>query len=210
MTPEDIIDILAAVAAIDRRTVGESDVIVWHAIIGDLNKQDAMTAVLSHFRECPGIWLEPGHIVAGVRAIRHDRYERERAEYEREERDTKMALIVAELAEAKSIPDDPRRYRNRRPGALSIACPWCHATSGTRCTTPGTRTPLTKRLYHPSREEAFAAPRRSAVAVADALCPVCDKNELITADDTTRGVCEPCARISAQPQPQPNGHTDTA
>jgi hypothetical protein len=218
MTPEDIIDVLSAVAAIDRRTVGEADAIVWHQIIGNLPKDDALTAVINHARECPGIWLEPGHIVAEVRAIRRDRYERERAEYEREERDAKVAAIVAELAERKAIPDDePLTYRRPTISALAVACPWCHASPGTRCTTPGTRQPLVKSRYHPSRLDALTAPRRTPHVAprgpedaAWPLCTVCGTHPLVTDDDTARGTCEPCENVSTQPQPDTNGGRQNA
>ena len=78
MTPEDVIDILTAIAVTDRRTVSGNEVTMWHKIIGDLPKDLALQAVVDHFRERPGVWLEPGHIVAGVRAIRQDRAMRQR------------------------------------------------------------------------------------------------------------------------------------
>jgi hypothetical protein len=77
VTPDDIIDILSIAAAVDRRTVGESDVILWHELIGDLPKDLAQQAVIGHLREQPGVWLEPGHVVAGVRVIRREQAYRE-------------------------------------------------------------------------------------------------------------------------------------
>ena len=38
MTPEDVIDILTAIAVTDRRTVSGNEVTMWHKIIGDLPK----------------------------------------------------------------------------------------------------------------------------------------------------------------------------
>lgn len=155
MNRNEVIDVLTAVAAADRRTVGEADVTVWCAVIGDLPKEDALRAVVDHFRECPGVWLEPGHVVAGVRAIRRDRMQRlsEDQQAAREAViDAKVSEMVAEIAAAKSIPDD--RVVFHRPGvnALLVRCPWCHAAVGDRCMTPGTQRP--NRNPHPSRVDA--------------------------------------------------------
>ena len=62
MNRDDVIDVLTAVSAADRRTVGQADVDVWQAVIGDLPKDLAFQAVRDHLREKPGVWLEPGHI----------------------------------------------------------------------------------------------------------------------------------------------------
>ena len=182
MTPEDTIDVLSAITAIDRRTVGENDVIVWHRIIGDLPKDLALQAVLNHARDCPGVWLEPGHVVAGVRAIRRDQYERqtleERAAYE-DHIDERIKHKILEIAEAKTIPaDDAPRRQYMRPtiNPRTVGCPYCHASPGQRCTN-GNQPQRTG--AHPSRVDAAATklygePQRkdpradvSAVVVAD-------------------------------------------
>jgi hypothetical protein len=72
----DVIDVLTAVAAGDRRTVGDADVDVWQAIIGELTKDFALQAVRDHMRDQPGVWLEPGHVYQRARAIRRDQLER--------------------------------------------------------------------------------------------------------------------------------------
>jgi hypothetical protein len=182
MTPEDVIDVLTAVQAGDRRTVGKADVIFWTQIIGDLPKDLALQAVVDHFRECPGEWLQPGHIVAGVRAIRRDRYERQ-SEAERAEReaicDSKAVdtidAIVAELAEAKSIPADEPKYRrpsSRTDNALTVPCTWCGSMAGHACTIPGTRIRLKAARAHPSR---IAAAKQSNSPDDDDMCDVCAK-----------------------------------
>jgi hypothetical protein len=76
MTRDDVIDILTAVAASDRRTVGQSDVDVWQAIIGELPKDFALQAVRDHLRDRPGVWMEPGHVYQRARALRRDEMER--------------------------------------------------------------------------------------------------------------------------------------
>lgn len=79
MKRDDIIDVLTAVAAGDRRTVGEADVTMWGQVINDgtrITKDEALIAVVAHFRERPGVWLEPGHIVERVFARRRDAIDR--------------------------------------------------------------------------------------------------------------------------------------
>jgi hypothetical protein len=156
MNRDDVIDVLSAVAAADRRTVGEADVVVWEAIIGDLPKDMALQAVITHFRECPGVWLEPGYIVAEVKRRRREAWER-RSELEREQReaaiDAKVADVVREIAAGKGIPDEDLPSLGDNP--LRVRCPWCNAGPGERCTSPsskpGVRIPLVRQRAHPSR-----------------------------------------------------------
>jgi hypothetical protein len=68
MTHDDVVDVLTAAAAFDRRTIGEADVLAWHAAIGDLPAADAMTAVIAHYRESRD-WLMPSDVVGRVRAV---------------------------------------------------------------------------------------------------------------------------------------------
>lgn len=76
MTRDDVIDVLTAVAAADRRTVGDADVDVWQAIIGELTKDFALQAVRDHLRDRPGVWIEPGHVYQRARALRRDEMDR--------------------------------------------------------------------------------------------------------------------------------------
>lgn len=76
MNRDDVIDVLTAVAAGDRRTVGDADVDVWQAIIGELAKDYALQAVRDHMRDRPGVWLEPGHVYQRARALRRDELDR--------------------------------------------------------------------------------------------------------------------------------------
>lgn len=79
MNKNDVVDVLSAIAVGDRRTVGQNDVELWNRIIGHLRKDLALQAVVDHFRECPGVWLEPGHIAQRVGAISRDSFERAEA-----------------------------------------------------------------------------------------------------------------------------------
>jgi hypothetical protein len=150
----DVIDVLSVVAAATRRSVGETDVDVWQAVIGDLGKEQCLLAVRDHLRDRPGVWLEPGHIVERVKAKRRDELDRESDE-ERDERqkalERKVAQDVAELAEQKAIPG-PAKVSRPTANPLMVHCPWCHSGVGTRCIVP--RTSQVMREFHPSRVEA--------------------------------------------------------
>ena len=216
MNREDIIDVLTAITAVDRRTVGQADVIVWHDIIGDLPKDLALQAVRDHARECPDVWLQPGHIYQRVRAIRRDMLEREPDEMReaRQERlAVKVAQDVAELAAAKAIPDaEPPKYI--RPSAdpttgplLQVACPYCRASVGQRCISQSTRQPMRRgQRAHPSRiDAARSAPKHAPKPAEDAacsLCTACGIRPLVADEDAARGVCTPCVQASTPQQPK--------
>jgi hypothetical protein len=72
----EIATLLAMVAAFDRRTVGEADVVAWHEAVGDLRLEDARAAVIAHFRTSRD-WLMPIDVRTAVAALRRDRLERE-------------------------------------------------------------------------------------------------------------------------------------
>lgn len=156
MNRDDVIDVLSVVAAATRRTVGETDVDVWQAVIGDLRKDHALRGVRDHLREKPGVWLEPGHIVERVRARRRDELDRE-PDSARDARqkalEAKVAEDVAELAASKSV--EAKYTRPESMGALGVRCPWCRAGVGQRCVVPRTDKPLTKIRFHPARTEAL-------------------------------------------------------
>lgn len=68
---EEISALLAVIAATDRRKVGETDILTWHAAIGDLDFIEARSAVWQHFGHSTE-WLMPAHIrriVKGNREI---------------------------------------------------------------------------------------------------------------------------------------------
>jgi hypothetical protein len=76
MDRDEIIDLLTIVQASDQRTVGDPEIKVWHELLGRYDRDDCVDAIMWHRRERPGVWLEPGHVVARVRAVIQDRYER--------------------------------------------------------------------------------------------------------------------------------------
>lgn len=167
MNRNDVIDVLSVVAAATRRTVGETDVDVWQAVIGDCDKQLALRAVRDHLREKPGVWLEPGHIYDRVRAIRRDQLEREPAEM-REARQEALAAKAAEdieaLAAHKGLPlSAPTIFRRPTANPLTVACPWCKSTPGQHCVIPQT-THRPAEGTHPSRRDAAERASRDALA----------------------------------------------
>lgn len=76
MDHDDIADLLAVIAANDKRTVGEMDIALWLQMIGQLAKDDAVEAIMAHFAEYPDVWLTPGHVTQRVKAMVRDRIER--------------------------------------------------------------------------------------------------------------------------------------
>lgn len=156
MNREDVIDVLSVVAAATRRTIGEADVEIWLGIIGSEKRDDALQAVRDHIRDCPGIWMEPGHIYQRCRTIARDRAAREPREVTEARQDAlaaKAAEDIAALAERKGIPADVEiKFQRRGLGAKAVACPWCHAPARRPCLIPGTEDEL--RGVHPSREDA--------------------------------------------------------
>jgi hypothetical protein len=140
MNRNDVIDLLSAIAAADRRTVGKADVEVWQQVIGELPKGLAIQAMRDHWREEPGVWLEPGHIFQRVRAFMRDHLEREPDDY----REARQAAI-----DAKAAPDTEDRghwvgpLKHHRPQVnwLKLVCPHCGARAGARCVVPGTNRP---------------------------------------------------------------------
>ena len=132
--------------------------------MSDVPLQFGLEAVVAHFRENAGVWLEPGHIWARWRDYRRELLARE----DDAAREARQAALDArlpeleELIEAKGLPG-PSRFERRKPDpALAVECPWCHARPGKGCEVPQVRTPI--KGFHPSRVElASAQPTEGAV-----------------------------------------------
>lgn len=153
MNREDVIDVLSVVAAATRRTVGETDLKIWQEVIGDDDKQLALKAVRDHLRDCPGVWLEPGHIHQRVRAAIRDRLEREPIEVKearQRELDARFVEQVRELAGDQAV--EPKFKPNRHPWNR-VRCDYCKANPGQHCRDPHTGQPLRMSPAHPSRIE---------------------------------------------------------
>lgn len=77
MNDDEIVDLLTAVAAYDRRTGGKGDVIAWRAAAhaAGWTFEEALAAVAEHFAHSTA-WLMPAHVTAIIKAHRRDRAER--------------------------------------------------------------------------------------------------------------------------------------
>jgi len=165
MNRDDVIDVLTVVAAATRRTVGQADVEIWQGVIGNDDKQLALRAVRDHLAECPGVWLEPGHVHQRVWAMIRDQREREPVEAKLARMDAISARKVAHdvdlIAAAASIPgESPPDPAPRPPNPMLVRCEWCHASPGNPCTTSGRPMRFGKRC-HPSRLDAAEARSRT-------------------------------------------------
>jgi hypothetical protein len=96
MNRDDVIDVLTAVSAADRRTIGKADVDVWQAIIGDLHRDLALQAVRGHLRDEPDVWMQPGHVYKRARALHRDMLDRESDEH-RIARQTSQESMAADM-----------------------------------------------------------------------------------------------------------------
>ena len=71
LSHNDVVDILTAITAGDRRTVGKADVTFWSAALADgrvTSKGDAIAAVVHHFATSDA-WIKPVHVIEGVRRL---------------------------------------------------------------------------------------------------------------------------------------------
>lgn len=75
MNRSEAAQLLGVLAAYDRRTVGDPDVLAWACALDDLRLTDAMDAVHQHYRTSSE-WLDPNHVRRLVKAVRADRLER--------------------------------------------------------------------------------------------------------------------------------------
>lgn len=72
MTPSQTAEIVVMASALRGQAVDEALVAAWHAVIGDLDYQDAAQAARTHLRE-KSSWLTPRDVIAGVEAIEKTR-----------------------------------------------------------------------------------------------------------------------------------------
>lgn len=77
MTLDETIDLLTTCAAYDRRTIGKSDAVAWHAVVRDLPFADAQQAVFDHYTEGTE-WIMPAHVRQRVKRKQRDEAERGR------------------------------------------------------------------------------------------------------------------------------------
>ncbi len=154
MNNEEVLMLLTEIAVTDKRTIGRADIAAWAAILtDDIPLGFARQAVVAHFREQPGIWLNAGHVVERWRAYRRDQLTRESDE----QREARQAELDARLQEAidevrTELPSGAPQWVRPDVNALLVPCPWCRSGIGQRCTFPNT-TEYTKNP-HPTRVDA--------------------------------------------------------
>lgn len=66
MNLSETADLLTAMSAYDRRTIGDGDVIAWQAILSDASFDDCLEAVKQHYAEHTE-WIMPAHVRRAVR-----------------------------------------------------------------------------------------------------------------------------------------------
>ena len=69
---QDTAAVLATAAIFDFRTVGETDIMAWHKIVGDLDAEEALAAVFRWYRDRSDR-LMPAHLREAIRLVRDDR-----------------------------------------------------------------------------------------------------------------------------------------
>lgn len=72
MNLSETADLLTAMSAFDRRTIGDGDVIAWQAVLSDASFGDCLEAVKRHYAENTE-WMMPAHVRRLVRDIHGER-----------------------------------------------------------------------------------------------------------------------------------------
>lgn len=62
--------LLGKIAAVDNRKVDAVTIAAWQELLAPVSYRNALEALKSHRTTRPGVWIEPGHIIAGAKAIR--------------------------------------------------------------------------------------------------------------------------------------------
>lgn len=72
MMASEVAELLGRIAAYDRRTLGEADVLAWHEVLRDIAYDDALAAVVEHFK-ISREWLMPVDVRMGAKRLRGTR-----------------------------------------------------------------------------------------------------------------------------------------
>lgn len=78
MIEPEAFQLLTLASARDNRTVSASVAKVWAGDLEDIDLEEAIEALTLHYKEQPDKWLQPGHVVAGVRRVRERRAREQR------------------------------------------------------------------------------------------------------------------------------------
>lgn len=132
MTPSEAAKLLAAVAAFDKRTIGEVDARAWAAALNDVPLDaDAYGAVARYFGTPPKDgearrWLEPHHVKTMRRKIREERIEAANAFYDGNPEETPLDFVARRRQQLQAAGDgrlepQPVRYALDGPPHPSVA-----------------------------------------------------------------------------------------
>lgn len=143
LTRDDVIDVLTAIAAFDRRTIGEGDITAWGAALRpDLDRQLALDAVRIH-NATSGDWIKPVHVNTLAVQIRKDRADRENRESReaREDRNDVRHGITPPDTQLGGLPiggadGDPLWDAYDINAAIDRDCPTCDQPRGCACVNP--------------------------------------------------------------------------
>lgn len=158
MNHDEIVDLLTAISAYDKRKPDRAAILAWgkSSELGRWTLTEALDAVHGHFSEDPA-YLMPAHVTARIKAVRQDRALRdeqralEAGPVDQAAAD-RVAAVVAELASTLGWEGK----RDAVGTALRVACPHCSAPVGQRCVATSTGKSLTQSACHPSRADALA------------------------------------------------------
>lgn len=133
MTPLETADVLTAIASYDLRTIGEADVIAWHAAIGELSKPLALEAVVIHHKTSTDR-IKPANILGVARTILRDRESRANTAGIHGEAST-HALGPAYAGLPIDVEGAPVWVAYDVKDAITRQCPRCHAAPNDACVT---------------------------------------------------------------------------
>jgi hypothetical protein len=146
MTPAETAKLLAFAAAYDQRTIGETDVLAWHYIIGHRQLADALEAVKQYYAKHRER-IMPADVNKLCREIGNERWT------DPSVNETLEQGRLKALDPARHIPG--RRPNHEIPQWLTHPCPHCQAKPGRPChvTLRRRELPLRYSACHPSRAD---------------------------------------------------------
>lgn len=139
----------------------EATILAWaeQFVVAKIPLDDLLAAVTQVYAtNGSGFKPLPADIIRAARAMRADRGQRETEEQRRAREariDARLTPLIAELAEAKSVPDEELRYQRPEINPLAVLCPHepCRASVARPCRV-GPDPLRRKPRYHPSRIDA--------------------------------------------------------